>query len=48
MVAIKSLPDDVIVSSVNDIESLTDGLSRKIWQKIMILAEVDENNSPKT
>ncbi len=44
----QSLPDDVIVSSVNDIESLTDGLSRKIWQKIMILAEIDENNSPKT
>lgn len=30
-------PDPVIVSSTNDIENLTTGLSRKIWQKIMIL-----------
>ena len=29
--------DSVAVASVNDIESLTTGLSRKIWQKIMIL-----------
>jgi hypothetical protein len=41
----QSLPDDVIVSTVNDIESLTDGLSRKIWQKIMILSEIDEDLS---
>lgn len=39
----QSLPDDVIVSTVNDIESLSEGLSRKIWQKIMILAEIDED-----
>ncbi len=29
--------DSVVLQAVNDIESLTDGLSRKIWQKIMIL-----------
>jgi hypothetical protein len=33
----QSLPDDVIVSSVNEVEVLTTGLSRKIWQKIRIL-----------
>lgn len=31
------LPDAVILDTVNDIETLTTGLSRKIWQKIIIL-----------
>lgn len=39
----QSLPDDVIVTVVNEIESLTSGLSRKIWQKIIILADVDDH-----
>jgi hypothetical protein len=26
-----------VLQSVNDIETLTNGISRKIWQKIMIL-----------
>jgi hypothetical protein len=30
-------PDHVVLSAVDEIESLTNGLSRKIWQKIMIL-----------
>jgi hypothetical protein len=38
----QSLPDDVIVGAVNEIESLTSGLSRKIWQKIIILSEIDD------
>ena len=29
--------DEVVLSAVNDIEALTSGLSRKIWQKITIL-----------
>lgn len=33
----QSLPDSVVVSAVNDIETLTSGLSRKIWQKIIQL-----------
>jgi len=33
----QSFPDDVVLNSVNDLETLTTGLSRKIWQKIMIL-----------
>lgn len=28
-------PDGVVISAVNDIEDLTTGLSRKIWQKIV-------------
>lgn len=34
---IERFPDGEAVSSVNELESLTTGLSRKIWQKIMIL-----------
>ena len=33
--------DDVVLSSVNDLENLTTGLSRKIWQKILILHKLD-------
>ncbi len=33
----QSTSDTVILQSVNDIEQLTNGLSRKIWQKIMML-----------
>jgi len=29
--------DSVVITAVNEIESLTTGLSRKIWQKIMII-----------
>jgi len=32
-------PDATIISSVNEIESLTSGISRKTWQKIMILQQ---------
>lgn len=39
----QSLPDDVIVGAVNEIESLSSGLSRKVWQKIMLLADMDDN-----
>ena len=35
----QSLPDSVVVGAVNDIETLTNGLSRKIWQKIVIINE---------
>ncbi len=30
-------PDGTVVSAINELEALTNGLSRKIWQKIMIL-----------
>jgi len=38
----QSLPDEVVVKSVNEIETLCTGLSRKIWQKIMILNQVQD------
>ena len=34
----QNLNDAVVLSAVNDIEALTADLSRKIWQKISILA----------
>ncbi len=39
----QSFDDPVCQEAVNDLENLTNGLSRKIWQKIMIL-----NNDMKT
>lgn len=35
----QSLPDQIVVRTVNEIETLCTGLSRKIWQKIIILNE---------
>jgi hypothetical protein len=34
---VQEFNDEVALASVNEIESLTTGLSQKIWQKIMIL-----------
>ncbi len=43
----QSFPDNVVVGGVNDIEELTTNLSRKIWQKIvMIQAEKPDANMP--
>jgi hypothetical protein len=39
----QSTSDPVVLQSVNDIEQLTNGLARKIWQKIMML---DDDVSP--
>ncbi len=41
----QSNSDSVVLQSVNDIETLTNGISRKIWQKIMIL---DNDLKPET
>src|SRR5262249_23724684 len=38
----QSLPDRVVVDTVNEIENLTSGLSRKIWQKITILESLED------
>ena len=35
----QSVNDEVVIDAVNDIEELATNLSRKIWQKIMILDE---------
>ena len=37
--------DSVVIDSVNDIENLTTGLGRKIWQKITIISSLDETKS---
>ncbi len=37
---VQRFTDPVTLSGVNDIEDLTSGLSRKIWQKIMILDQI--------
>jgi CheY-specific phosphatase CheX len=34
---IQEFDDDVALSAVNEVENLTTGLSRKIWQKLMIV-----------
>jgi hypothetical protein len=36
----QSLPNEVVVRTVNEIEDLSTGLSRKIWQKLIILNEM--------
>jgi hypothetical protein len=37
--------DSVVIASVNDVENLTNGLGRKIWQKITIIGVLDEKAS---
>jgi hypothetical protein len=34
--------DEVVLTAVNELESLTTGLSRKIWQKIMIMHKLED------
>ena len=36
-VYVQDFQDPATLSAVNDVESLTTGLSRKIWQKIVVL-----------
>ncbi|HEY2070132.1 MAG TPA: hypothetical protein VGG48_11305 [Rhizomicrobium sp.] len=37
--------DSEILAAVNEVESLTNNLGRKIWQKIMILGQLDERGA---
>jgi len=39
---VEHFPDSQAVAAVNDLENLTSGLARKIWQKIMVLHHVLE------
>ena len=34
---VQRFDDSVVLQAVNEVESLTNGLSRKVWQKITIL-----------
>jgi hypothetical protein len=42
---VQNFDDEVALAAVNEIEGLTTGLSRKIWQKIMILREAQSEDS---
>ena len=37
---VQNFDDPVTLAAVNEIENLTNGLSRKIWQKIMIFDRI--------
>ncbi len=37
--------DREVIASVNEVEDLTSNLGRKIWQKIMILSDLDERHA---
>ncbi|MGH6951055.1 MAG: hypothetical protein ACREH4_09290 [Vitreimonas sp.] len=37
--------DSVVINAVNDIENLTTGLGRKIWQKITIIGALEERRT---
>ena len=38
--------DPVVIQAVNEIEDLTAGLTRKIWQKITLIPESERQNGP--
>lgn len=40
--------DSVILGAVNEIEDLSTGLARKIWQKIMIIHSLEQHRNPPT
>jgi hypothetical protein len=37
--------DEQVMGAVNDVEDLASNLGRKIWQKIMIISQLDENRA---
>ena len=37
---LQGFQDEVVLGAVNEIEDLTNGLSRKIWQKLMLLDQI--------
>ncbi len=41
----QNLPESGIISAVNEIENLSTGLSNKIWQKMIILNDIDDKPS---
>jgi hypothetical protein len=44
---LQALDDSTVIASVNEIEDLTTGLDRKIWQKIeLVRTETAPNESP--
>jgi hypothetical protein len=43
---VQKFDDPVTISAVNEVENLTNGLSRKIWQKIMIFDRILAPGTP--
>ncbi len=43
---VASFQDEVVLAAVNEIEDLTNGLSRKIWQKLMLLDQISASGAP--
>ena len=41
---VQEFPDSVVLDAVNEITSLTNGLSRSIWQKIMLLDRIQSES----
>ncbi len=41
----QSSGDPVVVDAVSEIENLTNGVSRKIWQKLMVMQLLDRTTS---
>ncbi|HET7292846.1 MAG TPA: hypothetical protein VFM88_10500 [Vicinamibacteria bacterium] len=46
-VYIQRFEDGVALQAVNEVEDLTTGLSRKIWQKLMVLYALEERRVPR-
>jgi hypothetical protein len=42
------IEDEVVIAAVNEVEELTSDLGRKIWQKIMIISQLDEGRNLQT
>lgn len=42
----QALDDEVVIEAVNDIEELGSNLSRRIWQKIMIIGQMETTRKP--
>lgn len=40
---VQEFADEVAVAAVNDVENLTTGMARKIWQKLMVLQSAEES-----
>jgi len=45
---VQEFPDSVALDAVNEITSLTNGLSRSIWQKIMLLDRIQTDEAKDT
>jgi len=42
---VQEFSDEVVVSAAGDIENLTTGMARKIWQKLMVLQTAEETGA---